>query len=44
MARLGSSALLKSGAGVFIPAVRGDDGTITATRITVGISGIMPPM
>jgi len=35
---------LKPGAGVFIPAVRGEDGTITATRVTVGLNGIMPPM
>jgi hypothetical protein len=35
---------LKPGAGVFIPAVRGADGTITATRVTVGIGGTMPPM
>src|SRR5215471_1553464 len=35
---------LKPGAGVYIPAVRGDDGTITATRVTVGLNGIMPPM
>jgi hypothetical protein len=37
-------SLLKPGTGVFIPAVRGEDGTLTATRITVGIGGIMPPM
>lgn len=36
--------LLKPGTGVYIPAVRGEDGTITATRITVGVGGIMPPM
>ena len=24
--------------------VRGEDGTITATRITAGVGGIMPPM
>jgi hypothetical protein len=35
---------LKQGAGVYIPAVRGDDGTVTATRVTVGLNGIMPPM
>ena len=35
---------LKPGAGVYIPAVRGDDGTVTATRVTVGLNGIMPPM
>ena len=37
-------SLLKSGTGVYIPAVRAEDGTITATRITVGVGGIMPPM
>ena len=37
-------SLLKPGAGVYIPAVRGDDGTITATRVTVGVNGVMPPM
>lgn len=37
-------SLLKPGTGVFIPAVRGEDGTLTATRITVGVGGIMPPM
>lgn len=35
---------LKTGAGVFIPAVQSEDGTLTATRITVGVGGIMPPM
>jgi Domain of unknown function (DUF5666) len=37
-------SLLKPGTGVYIPAVRGEDGTLTATRITVGVGGIMPPM
>lgn len=37
-------SLLKPGTGVYIPAVRGEDGTLTATRITVGIGGILPPM
>jgi hypothetical protein len=37
-------ALLKVGTGVFIPAVRSEDGTLTATRITVGVDGTMPPM
>ena len=37
-------SLLKPGAGVYIPAVRGDDGTVTAIRVTVGLNGIMPPM
>jgi hypothetical protein len=40
----GDRSLLKSGTGVFIPAVRGADGTITATRITAGVGGVMPPM
>jgi hypothetical protein len=40
----GNRSMLKSGAGVYIPAVRAEDGTLTATRITVGINGIMPPM
>jgi len=40
----GDRSLLKPGTGVYIPAVRGEDGTITATRITVGVGGIMPPM
>ncbi len=40
----GDRSLLKPGTGVHIPAVRGADGTITATRITVGVGGIMPPM
>jgi len=37
-------SLLQPGTGVYIAAVRGEDGTITATRITAGIGGIMPPM
>jgi hypothetical protein len=37
-------SLLKAGTGVFIPAVQSEDGTLTATRITVGVGGIMPPM
>lgn len=40
----GDQSLLKPGTGVYIPAVRSEDGTITATRITVGVGGIMPPM
>jgi hypothetical protein len=40
----GDRSLLKPGTGVYIPAVRGEDGTLTATRITAGIGGIMPPM
>jgi len=37
-------SLLKAGAGVYIPAMRGHDGMITATRVTVGVNGVMPPM
>ena len=40
----GDRSLLKPGTGIYIPAVRGEDGTLTATRITVGVGGIMPPM
>src|SRR5580765_8801625 len=40
----GDRSLLQPGTGVYIAAVRGEDGTITATRITAGIAGIMPPM
>ena len=40
----GDQSLLKPGTGVYIPAVRGEDGTLTATRITVGVGGILPPM
>jgi Domain of unknown function (DUF5666) len=40
----GDQSLLKPGTGVYIPAVRGEDGTLTATRITAGVGGIMPPM
>jgi Domain of unknown function (DUF5666) len=40
----GDQSLLKPGAGVYIPAVRGEDGTLTATRITAGVGGTMPPM
>ena len=40
----GDRSLLKAGTGVFIPAVQSEDGTLTATRITVGVGGIMPPM
>jgi hypothetical protein len=40
----GDQSLLKLGTGVYIPAVRGEDGTLTATRITVGVGGVMPPM
>lgn len=40
----GDRSLLKSGTGVFIPSVRSADGTITATRITAGVGGVIPPM
>jgi hypothetical protein len=40
----GDRSMLKPGTGVFIPAVRGEDGTLTATRVTAGVGGIMPPM
>lgn len=40
----GDRSLLKPGTGVYIPAVRGEDGTLTATRVTAGVGGIMPPM
>lgn len=40
----GDRSLLKPGTGVYVAAVRGDDGTLTATRVTAGVGGIMPPM
>jgi len=40
----GDRALLKPGTGVVIPAVRSTDGLITATRISAGVDGVMPPM
>jgi len=40
----GDQSLLKPGTGVYIPAVRGEDGALTATRVTAGVGGIMPPM
>ena len=40
----GDRSLLKPGTGVYIAAVHADDGTITATRITAGVGGVMPPM
>jgi hypothetical protein len=40
----GDRGLLKPGTGVYVAAVRGDDGTITATRITAGVGGVKPPM
>jgi hypothetical protein len=29
---------------VYVAAVRAEDGTLTAIRITAGVGGIMPPM
>ena len=40
----GDRSLLKPGTGVYVAAVRGEDGTLTATRIAAGIAGVMPPM
>jgi len=41
----GDRALLTPGAGVVIfRAVQAEDGSITASRINVGVGGIMPPM
>jgi uncharacterized protein DUF5666 len=40
----GDRSLLKVGTGVYVAAVRGEDGTLTADRIVAGIGGIMPPM
>jgi hypothetical protein len=40
----GDRSLLKPGTGVYIAAVRGDDGTITVTRTTASVGGVMPPM
>jgi hypothetical protein len=40
----GDRSLLKPGTGVYVTAVRGEDGILTATRIAAGIAGVMPPM
>jgi hypothetical protein len=40
----GDRSLLKVGTGVYVAAVRGEDGTLTADRIVAGLGGIMPPM
>jgi len=40
----GDRSLLKPGTGVYVAAVRAEDGTLTAIRITAGVGGIMPPM
>jgi len=39
-----SRADLVAGAGVFVSATRGSDGTMRATRLSVGKDGLMPPM
>lgn len=40
----GDRSLLKPGTGVYVAAVRGEDGSLTALRVTAGVGGIMPPM
>ena len=40
----GDRSLLKPGTGVYIAAIRGEDGSLTAIRVTAGVGGIMPPM
>jgi hypothetical protein len=40
----GDTSLLVSGAAVFVIAVKKDDGTLTAARVTVEKNGIKPPM
>ena len=40
----GDKSLLVPGAGVFVPAVRAADGTLSAGRVLVGKDGLMPPM
>jgi hypothetical protein len=40
----GDHSLLKPGTGVYVAAVRGNDGKLTARRVTAGVGGIMPPM
>jgi hypothetical protein len=37
-------SLLKPGAGVYIPAVREASGILMASRIIVGVNGVIPPM
>jgi hypothetical protein len=39
-----TAADLKVGAKVFLAAVKGADGTLTAARVTVGTHGVAPPM
>ena len=40
----GDRSLLKPGTGVYVAAVRAEDGTLTAIRVAAGVGGIMPPM
>jgi hypothetical protein len=40
----GERAMLKPGAHVFLSATQRPDGTLTATRVTVGKDGLVPPM
>jgi hypothetical protein len=40
----GDKSLLVPGAGVFVPASRAADGTLSAGRVLVGKDGLMPPM
>jgi hypothetical protein len=39
-----TEADLKPGATVFVPAQRGDDGSLSTGRIVVGTNGVVPPM
>ena len=40
----GDASLLKAGNHVFLSATQGADGIVTASRITVGKDGLVPPM
>ena len=40
----GDRSLLKSGTGVYIAALRTEDGSLTAIRVTAGVGGNMTPM
>jgi Domain of unknown function (DUF5666) len=40
----GDKSLLVPGAGVFVPAARAADGSLSAGRVLVGKDGLMPPM
>ena len=39
-----TEADLKPGATVFVPAQRGDDGSLSTGRIVIGTNGAVPPM